>query len=133
MSQFLGLRTVIYGVSNIAEAKAWYTTLLEQEPYFDSEFYVGFNVGGFELGLDPDARNVTSRADGVVAYWGVDSISAQVERLNGLGARQHGEIVDVGEGILIASFLDPYGNIFGLIENPHFQLTDARAAAPAAE
>jgi len=133
VSQFLGLRTVIYGVGNIAEAKVWYTTLLEQEPYFDSECYVGFNVGGFELGLDPDARNVTSRADGVIAYWGVDSIAAQVERLNGLGARQHAEVVDVGEGILMASFLDPYGNIFGLIENPHFQLTEPRAAAPATE
>ncbi|WP_160154614.1 VOC family protein [Microbulbifer sp. ALW1] len=123
MSQFLGLRTVIYGVSNIEEAKAWYTALLEVEPYFEAECYVGFNIGGFELGLDPDARNVTSRADGVVAYWGVEDIAAQVERINGLGARQHGEIVDVGEGILMASFLDPFGNVFGLIENPHFKLT----------
>nr|WP_282450255.1 VOC family protein [Microbulbifer sp. CAU 1566] len=119
----MGLRTVIYGVSNVEEAKAWYTALLEVEPYFEAECYVGFNIGGFELGLDPDARNVTSRADGVVAYWGVEDIAAQVERINGLGARQHGEIVDVGEGILMASFLDPFGNVFGLIENPHFKLT----------
>ena len=121
MGQFLGLRTVIYGVGEIAEAKAWYTRLLEQEPYFDAECYVGFNVGGFELGLDPDARSVTSRADGVIAYWGVSDIAAQVERISAMGARQHGEVVDVGEGILMASFLDPYGNIFGVIENPHFQ------------
>lgn len=121
MGQFLGLRTVIYGVSDIAEAKAWYTQLLEQEPYFDEEFYVGFNVCGYELGLNPDARSVTSRADGVVAYWGVEDMAAQVERLNALGARQHSEATDVGEGILVATFLDPYGNIFGLIENPHFQ------------
>ncbi|WP_078085132.1 VOC family protein [Microbulbifer mangrovi] len=123
MSQFLGVRSVIYGVPNLEEAKAWYTTLLEVDPYFEAECYVGFNVGGFELGLDPDARNVISRADGVVAYWGVEDIASQVERINGLGARQHGEIVDVGEGILMASFLDPYGNVFGLIENPHFKLT----------
>jgi predicted enzyme related to lactoylglutathione lyase len=56
-----------------------------------------------------------------VAYWGVADIRAQVERLNGLGARQNSEVVDVGEGILMATFLDPYGNIFGLIENPHFK------------
>ncbi|AMX03387.1 VOC family protein [Microbulbifer thermotolerans] len=121
MGQFLGLRTVIYGVTNIAEAKDWYSRLLEQEPYFDSECYVGFNVGGYELGLDPDARNVISRADGVVAYWGVRDIDAQVERINALGARQHSDIVDVGEGIRMATFLDPYGNIFGIIENPHFK------------
>ncbi|WP_323845555.1 VOC family protein [Microbulbifer magnicolonia] len=124
MGQLLGLRTVIYGVTNIAEAKSWYSQLLEQEPYFDAECYVGFNVGGFELGLNPDARSVTSRADGVIAYWGVADLAAQVERLGAMGARQHTEIVDVGEGILMASFLDPYGNIFGLIENPHFQLPD---------
>lgn len=121
MSQFLGLRTVIYGVPDIAEARAWYTQLLEQEPYFDEEFYVGFNVGGYELGLNPDARSVTSRADGVVAYWGVDNMTQQVERLNAMGARQHSEVADVGGGILVATFLDPYGNIFGLIENPHFR------------
>jgi predicted enzyme related to lactoylglutathione lyase len=121
MSQFLGLRTVIYGVSDVDAAKDWYSTLLQQQPYFDAECYVGFNVGGFELGLNPDARSVTSRADGVVAYWGVADIRAQVERLNGLGARQNSEVVDVGEGILMATFLDPYGNIFGLIENPHFK------------
>ncbi|SHF20115.1 hypothetical protein SAMN04487965_1614 [Microbulbifer donghaiensis] len=124
MGQLRGVRTVIYGVTNIAEAKAWYTQLLEQEPYFDSECYVGFNVGGYELGLNPDARSVTSRADGVIAYWGVDDLAAQVERLSAMGARQHSEIVDVGEGILMASFLDPYGNIFGLIENPGFQSQD---------
>ncbi|MCW8127620.1 VOC family protein [Microbulbifer halophilus] len=121
MEQFLGLRTVIYGVPDIVEARAWYTQLLEQEPYFDEEFYVGFNVGGYELGLNPDARSVTSRADGVVAYWGVDNMAQQVERLNAMGARQHSEVADVGGGILVATFLDPYGNIFGLIENPHFR------------
>ncbi|WP_308365834.1 MULTISPECIES: VOC family protein [unclassified Microbulbifer] len=121
MGPFLGLRTVVYGVADIAEARAWYTRLLEREPYFDSECYVGFDVGGFELGLNPDARNVIGRADGVVAYWGVGDIAAQVERLNTLGARQHSEAVEVGEGILMATFLDPYGNIFGLIENPHFK------------
>lgn len=130
MSQFSGVQSVIYGVDNLEEAKAWYITLLEIEPYFEAECYVGFNVGGFELGLDPDARNVTSRADGVVAYWGVQDIAAQVERMNSLGARQHGEIVDVGEGILMASFLDPFGNVFGLIENPHFQLAPSPAPGP---
>ncbi|WP_237057112.1 VOC family protein [Microbulbifer sediminum] len=121
MGRFLGLRTVVYGVPDLAEARGWYIAALELEPYFDSECYVGFDVGGFELGLNPDARSVTSRADGVVAYWGVANIAAEVERLNALGARQHSETVDVGDGILMASFLDPFGNIFGLIENPHFR------------
>ncbi|SDJ98378.1 VOC family protein [Microbulbifer yueqingensis] len=120
MERILGLRTVVYGVTDLAEARSWYSRVLEREPYFESDCYMGFDVGGFELGLNPDARNVISRADGVIAYWGVTDIATEVERLNALGARQHGETVDVGEGILMASFLDPFGNIFGLIENPHF-------------
>lgn len=56
---FLGLRTSIYHVTDISKAKEWYSAVLEIEPYFNEPFYVGFNVGGFELGLDPDtaARN----------------------------------------------------------------------------
>ena len=49
-----GLRTAIYHVTDLAIAKAWYAAVLEREPYFDQPFYVGFNVGGFELGLVPD-------------------------------------------------------------------------------
>ena len=47
-------------------SKAFYTALLGQEPYFDEPFYVGFNVGGFELGVWPDG----DPAVGPVACWG---------------------------------------------------------------
>ncbi|USD21045.1 VOC family protein [Microbulbifer variabilis] len=117
MEQFLGLSTVIYGVTDIAEARAWYAQLLQKEPYFDSDCYVGFHLGHCELGLNPDARSAISRADGVIAYWAVADMAAQVERLGAMGARQHSDVVDVGEGVLMASFLDPYGNIIGLIEH----------------
>jgi catechol 2,3-dioxygenase-like lactoylglutathione lyase family enzyme len=48
----LGLRTVIYHVSDLARAKAWYTRAFGVQPYFDKPFYVGFNIGGFALGSD---------------------------------------------------------------------------------
>ena len=51
---FLGLRTAIYPVTDLAKARSWYSAVLGVAPYFDEPFYVGFNVGGFELGLDPD-------------------------------------------------------------------------------
>ena len=50
----LGLRTAIYPVRDLDEAKAWYANVIGHAPYFDQPFYVGFNVGGFELGLVPD-------------------------------------------------------------------------------
>ena len=50
----LGLRTAIYPVQDLAAAKAWYARVIGHAPYFDQPFYVGFDVGGFELGLVPD-------------------------------------------------------------------------------
>jgi hypothetical protein len=35
-----GLRTAIYHVPDLAKAEAWYTQVLEREPYFDQPFYV---------------------------------------------------------------------------------------------
>src|SRR5690349_16607183 len=80
----LGLRTAIYHTPDITAGKQWYTRVLDIAPYFDQPFYVGFNVGGFELGLSPDAG-----PDGrcsVGAYWGVKDIVAAHSRLLELGA-----------------------------------------------
>jgi predicted enzyme related to lactoylglutathione lyase len=124
-SPFLGLRTVILPAPELAAVKAWYTAALGIAPYFDEPFYVGFNVGGFELGLDPDAVAVTpSRpASGPVVYWGVSDAGAALERLVSLGAVAQSEVQEVGGGIRVAVVLDPFGNPFGIIENPHFKLT----------
>jgi predicted enzyme related to lactoylglutathione lyase len=121
MKPFLGLRTVLYAVDDLDRAKAWYTSVLGQEPYFAEPFYVGFNVGGFELGLDPSLENRPG-AGGTVAYWGVEDIDATHARLLELGARENGPIQDVGGDIRVATVLDPFGNVFGIIRNPHFQL-----------
>ena len=118
---FEGLRTVIYHVDNLEDAKAWYTKALEVEPYFDQPFYVGFNVGGFELGLDPDMSGV-SNGNNVVAYWGVGDASASYKRMLDLGAKKHSEVQEVGGGIRVATVTDPFGNIFGIIENPNFKV-----------
>lgn len=121
----LGLRTAIYPAPDLAKAKAWYTAALETVPYFDEPFYVGFSVGGFELGLIPDA---TPGADGTQIHWGVTDIEAELSRLWDLGAKVHAPVKDVGDGIKVASVLDPFGNVFALIENPHFDIKAAPRA-----
>ena len=118
----LGLRTVIYPTDDLAASKAWFTGVLGFEPYFDEPFYVGFDVGGFELGLQPDEGGAPRSSTGVVAYWGVDDAEAALARLLELGATGRSSVQDVGEGILLASVLVPFGNVFGIIENPHFKL-----------
>jgi predicted enzyme related to lactoylglutathione lyase len=114
-----GLRSVVYHVSDLAQAKAWYSQLLEQEPYFDQPFYVGYSIGGFELGLVPDGKQGPG---GSVAYWGVANAEMAIKRMEGLGARIREPLQDVGDGIRVATLADPFDNSFGVIENPNFQL-----------
>jgi len=118
----LGLRTVVYRVPDLDRAKAWYSSVLGIAPYFDEPFYVGFNVGGYELGLDPDPADGAAGPGGSAAYWGVADAAAAYARLLELGGREHRAVQEVGEGIKVATVLDPFGNLFGIIENPHFQL-----------
>lgn len=118
---FQGLRTAIYHVDDIQKAKEWYANILEVKPYFDEPFYVGFNVGGFELGLDPDMSGVTTGSN-VVVYWGVKDAKANYDRVLRLGATKHSEPRDVGGGIIVATVKDPFGNLFGIIENPYFKI-----------
>ncbi len=91
--------------------------MLGVQPYFSEPFYVGFSVGGFELGLLPDGKPGT---DGPQPLWGVADIDAAHARLIRLGATPLDPITDVGGGIKVAAVRDPFGNRFGLIENPHF-------------
>ena len=117
---FQGLRTVIYAVADLEKAKAWYSQVLSRAPYFSERYYVGFDVGGFELGLDPDMTDVTA-GNNAVAYWGVPDARAAYDRLIGLGAREGSPVREVGEGILVGTVIDPFGNVLGIIQNPHFK------------
>jgi predicted enzyme related to lactoylglutathione lyase len=114
---FRGLRTVIYHVDNLDKGKAWYAGVLDRAPYFDQPYYVGFQVGGFELGLVPDGK---SGPGGAVAYWGVADAAKTLARLESLGAAVRERLQDVGEGIKVAAVADPFGNTIGIIENPNF-------------
>jgi len=113
-----GLRTVIYPVTDLAAAKAWWAQLLDQKPYFDQPFYVGFEVAGYELGLLPDA----DPADGALTYWGVADCAVALAQAVAAGASEHTPVTEVGDGIVTATVRTPDGSILGLIKNPHFRV-----------
>ena len=119
----LGLRTVCYPVTDLTQGKAWYSAVLGQPPYFDEPFYVGFSVGGFELGLIPDG---VPGAVGSQVFWGVADAASELARLVSLGGVIHEDTHEVGGGIKVASVLDPFGNLLGIIENPHFSRDNVR-------
>ena len=120
---FLGLRTVTYAVADLERAKAWYADVLGVAPYFDQPFYVGFNVGGFELGLQPAEGAQQPGVGGSTAYWGVPDAERALAQLLTQGAKVAQPLQDVGDGIKVAAVKDPFGNVFGLIQNPHFPNT----------
>jgi predicted enzyme related to lactoylglutathione lyase len=124
---FLGLRTVIYKVTDLVKAKAWYSEAFGITPYFDEPFYVGFEVGGYELGLDPDVSRQQPGPGGSVAYWGVRDLAETLARLREQNVNVTAPLQEVGEGIKVAAVSDPFGNRIGLIENPHFKLPDKRS------
>jgi len=114
----LGLRTVIYPSADLDADKGWWSTTLGIEPYFDQPFYVGFNVGGYELGLLPDA----AVADGAIVYWGVEDVATAIQEAVANGAVEHTPATDVGDGIITATVRTPNHMILGFIYNPHFNV-----------
>ena len=117
----LGLRTTAYKVPNLKEATAWYSKAFEQAPYFDEPFYVGFSVGGFELGLLPEEHS-GPLSDNVLTYWGVDDIQNRYDHFISCGATAHEPPNNVGGELMVASVRDPWGNVIGLIYNPDFKI-----------
>jgi predicted enzyme related to lactoylglutathione lyase len=119
--EFLGLRTAIYKVPDIEKAKEWYSKAFGTAPYFDMPFYVGFNISGYELGLQPDVVN-EPKSDNMEVYWGVNDVSASYEKLLSVGAMAHNPPQNVGGEIVVATVKDPWGNVLGIIYNPTFKL-----------
>lgn len=119
---FLGLRTCIYKVDDLKKATDWYTKAFSVEPYFNEPFYVGFNIGGYELGLISDETPAKKKVDGVNTYWGVDNVEKEYSRLIKMGATDYERPHNVGGELVVGTVKDPWGNQVGVIYNPDFKL-----------
>lgn len=124
MKAILGLRTIAYYVGDLARAKEWYTRAFGIRPYFDEPYYVGFNIGGYELGLMPEDQPQTEKPLSVIAYWGVANIEKEYKRILSVGAKAHEEPNNVGGETMVATLKDPWDNIIGLIYNPKFKIEE---------
>jgi len=121
-----GLTTVNYFATDHAAAKKWYTDFLGITPYFERPGYVEFRLGDdqHELGIIdskyvPGTESTNGRA-GVVVYWHVDDVAAAVAQAVALGATPHEALQDRGHGFITATVVDPFGNMLGLMYNPHY-------------
>ncbi len=111
---FKKLRTIIYSAKDLPAAKEWYIKATGIQPYFDEPFYVGFDINGFELGLDPNASG--GPGNQTVSYWAVDDTEAEAKRLTAIGGTLIQPRTNVGGETHIAIVADPFGNHIGLIE-----------------
>ncbi|MGH2585293.1 MAG: VOC family protein [Dehalococcoidia bacterium] len=111
-----GIKTVIYPVKDLVQAKTLYRALVGAEPFADEAYYVGFMVGDQQIGLDPQGHS--QGMTGPVPYWHVDDLQESLKGLLDAGAEPQREVSDLGGGKLMASVKDADGNIIGLIESP---------------
>jgi predicted enzyme related to lactoylglutathione lyase len=111
-----GLKTIIYPVKDLAQAKTLYGTLLGVEPIMDEVYYVQFNTAHQDIGLDPNGHS--KGMAGAVCYWPVEDIKDSVAQLLKAGATELQAVSDVGGGKLIASVKDADGNVIGLTQTP---------------
>lgn len=121
-----GVATINFWADDLEAAKAWYTELLGIAPYFERPGYAEFRIGDYqhELGI-VDRRyappGAAGEPGGAVAYWAVDDLPAVRQRLLDLGAEEYQPVTAHGDGgFITASVTDPFGNVLGIMRNPHY-------------
>ena len=122
-----GMATVSYWADDLEPARDWYTKVLGVAPYFETPGggYYEFRIGDHqhELGLVDRRYAVEGDAagpGGIIVYWHVDDVHGTLDRLLELGATLHQPVIERGEGFVTASVVDPFGNILGVMYNPHY-------------
>ncbi|MFI0454370.1 VOC family protein [Actinomadura sp. 6N118] len=110
-----GIKTLLHPVSDLAKAKAVYAALLGIPPQTDSPYYVGFEVEGQHIGLVPGGgpQGMTSP----VAFWHVPDIEAKLAEVTAAGATVKEAAHEVGGGRIVATVIDPDGNVLGLLQD----------------
>ncbi|QDP96822.1 glyoxalase [Microlunatus elymi] len=103
------IQSLVVPVSDLDAAKAIYTALLGA-PHTDTAYYVGFNVNGFEVGLNPGG----TVQDGPVTFADVDDLDAVRESLIAAGATDREEPRKVAPEVRVCVLNDADGNAIGL-------------------
>jgi predicted enzyme related to lactoylglutathione lyase len=102
------IRSLVVPVSDLAAAKAVYTALLGA-PHTDEPYYVGYNVDGFEVGLNPGGEG-----GGPVAFADVEDLDATREALLAAGTTERDAPRQVAPGARVCVLADAEGNPIGL-------------------
>ena len=119
-----GFATVAYYAADLDAAEAWYTQVLDTPAYFHVPGYVEFRVGDYrnELGIIDAtyAPSLPAEPAGEIIQWHVEDLEGTLARLLELGATLYQPVIDRGHGFRTACVVDPFGNLLGIMYNPHY-------------
>lgn len=125
-----GLATINFYAEDLIAAKKWYSELLGIDAYYafpstENPAYIEFRIGDYqnELGFTSSkyAPKDATGPGGAIAHWHVDDLEAVFEKLINMGAKEYQPITKHGElGFVTASAIDPFGNVLGIMYNPHY-------------
>ena len=119
-----GVRGVRILVPDLALGKAWYARALQVDPYLSAHNSTTFFLDGYLLTLD---QGQPSPEDGTVAYWAVDDVAAEYQRLIDIGSAQYLPLQSIDAVTRTAAVLDPFGNVFGMVERKDPGVQKARS------
>jgi predicted enzyme related to lactoylglutathione lyase len=126
-----GMATVNYWADDVKAAREWYAELLGVQAYFQQPNAENPAYFEFRIGDDEDEFGIIDRKyapkvmqpgpGGAILLWHVDDIGEAFKRLIAMGAKEYDPITKRGEtGFVTASVIDPFGNVIGIMYNPHY-------------
>lgn len=120
-----GFATISFWADDLEAARSWYTELLGIEPYFERPGYCEFRLGDLEAELGLIDRRYAPAGSaagpaGAITYWHVDDLKGALEKVLAMGAKEYQPRTERGAGFVTAAVVDPFGNILGLMYNPHY-------------
>lgn len=126
MKALRGIATISLWAADHQAAVKWYSELLGTKPYFERPGYAEFRIGDYqtEVGIIDSkyAPHLTfpNGPAGVVVYWHVDDVQMALKQVLSNGAKQLEALQDRGHGFVTTTVVDPFGNILGIMRNPHY-------------
>ncbi len=125
-----GMATVNYWADDLKAARKWYEELFGLEAYFNYPSVEEPAYVEFRLGDDEDEFGIIDRKyapksmqagpGGAVMLWHVDDIEATFKKLLDAGAKEYEPITRRSSDFITASVVDPFGNVVGIMNNPHW-------------
>lgn len=118
MDGILGVEEVLFFVANVQDSKQWYIELLGKEPYFDYKNYCAFHLANVIVGIHSSDEKTSSGVAGQVTYWRVSDIKKTITHFESHGCQIfRGPIFGIDK-VWVCQLMDPFGNVWGLIEKP---------------